>query len=182
MPGPSPRLRQQWRIARLDATIAGAHGSRALEAIRLVTLLEEPVVKPAARSVALLLLAVCSGSCGGSPSDPSRQGVQVNVNFTTDGAFSATIQGTTITVEGVHTFNLQPGTYQVSGQMNSPFLDVAFARLGTGGVAKDSITAQSGPAPQVSHCDASFLTLAPPQPFSVSFTVSTADATACQGP
>jgi hypothetical protein len=108
--------------------------------------------------------------------------VQVSVILATDGAFTATLEGTTMTAGGVHTFNLQPGTYQVSGQMNSPFLDVAFARTGTGGVAKDSISAPSGPAPQVGHCDASFLTLAPPQPFLVSFTVSTADASACQGP
>jgi hypothetical protein len=108
--------------------------------------------------------------------------VQVNIILTTDGAFSATLQGTIISTEGVHTFNLDPGTYQVSGEMKTPFLDVAFAGPGTGGVAKDSISASSGPAPQVRHCGASFLTLAPPQPFSVSFTVSTANAGACQGP
>jgi hypothetical protein len=112
--------------------------------------------------------------------------VKVNIILTTDGAFSATFQGTTITVQGaqetIRTFNLDPGTYQVSGQMQSPFLDVAFARSGTGGVASDSITAPSGPGSQVGHCDASFLTLAPPQSFSVSFTVATSDATACQGP
>ncbi len=133
------------------------------------------------RGLALLLLAICCGSCG-SPTDPSRQAVQVNIILITDGAFSATFRGTTISVEGAHTFSLDPGTYQVSGQMNSPFLDVAFARLGTGGVAMDSITAPTGPAPQVGHCDASFLTLAPPQSFSVGFTVSAANASACQGP
>jgi hypothetical protein len=108
--------------------------------------------------------------------------VQVNIILTTDGAFSATLQGTIISTEGVHTFNLDPGTYQVSGEMKTPFLEVAFAGSGTGGVAKDSISASSGPAPQVGHCGVSFLTLAPPQPFSVTFTVSTAIASACQGP
>jgi hypothetical protein len=130
--------------------------------------------------LALLLLAICCASCGGSPSGPSRQAVPVIIILTTDGAFSATFQGTTMTAGGVHTFNLEPGTHQLSGQMSSPFLDVAFARLGTGGVAMDSITTPSGPAPQVGHCDASFLTLAPPQSFSVSFSVSAADASACQ--
>jgi hypothetical protein len=139
-------------------------------------------VKPAASCLALLLLAVCCARCGGSPTDPSRQAVQVSIILATDGAFSATLQGTTITAGGVHQFNLDPGTYQISGQMESPYLDVAFARIGPGGVAMDSITAPSGPAPQVGHCDASFLTLAPPQSFSVSFTVSTANASACQGP
>ena len=134
------------------------------------------------RCLALLLLAISCGSCGGSPSGPTRQAVQVNIILTTDGAFSATFQGTTITTGGVHTFNLDPGTYQVTGEMQSPFLDVAFARLGTGGVAKDSINATGGPGAQVGHCDASFLTLTPPQSFSVSFTVSTSDAGACQGP
>ena len=108
--------------------------------------------------------------------------MQVNIILATDGAFSATFQGTTITSAGVHTFSLDPGAYQVTGQMQSPFLDVAFARLGTGGVDKDSISATGGPGAQVGHCDASFLTLAPPQSFSVSFTVSTSDTSACQGP
>jgi hypothetical protein len=151
----------------------------------LVTMFGEPVVKPAASGLALLLLAVCCESCGGSTTGPS-QAVKVNIILSTDGAFSATFQGTTITAQGaqetVRTFNLDPGTYQVSGQMQSPFLDVAFARPGTGGVARDSITAPSGPGPQVGHCDASFLTLAPPQSFSVSFTVSTSNDSACQGP
>jgi hypothetical protein len=139
-------------------------------------------VKPAANGLALLFLAVYCANCGGSPTDPSRQAVQVSIILTTDGAFSATLQGTTITAAGVHEFNLDPGTYQISGQMASPFLDVAFARLGTGGVAKGSISASSGPGPEVGQCDASFLTLAPPQSFSIGFTVSTADASACQGP
>ena len=108
--------------------------------------------------------------------------MQVNLILVTDGAFSATFQGTAIVTGGVHTFNLDPGTYQVTGQMQSPFLDVAFARLGTGGVVKDTISATGGPGAQVGHCDVSFLTLAPPQSFSVSFTVSTSDASACQGP
>jgi len=108
--------------------------------------------------------------------------VQVNIILFTDGAFSATFQGTTITTGGVHTFNLDPGMYQITGELQSPFLDVAFARLGTGGVAKDSVNATGGPGAQVGHCDASFLTLAPPQSFSVSFTVSTSDTSACQGP
>jgi hypothetical protein len=148
-------------------------------------MLGEPVVKPAASGLALLLLALCCESCGGPTTAPS-QAVKVTITFITDGAFSATFQGTTITAQGVQetvrTFNLNPGTYQMSGQMQSPFLDVTFARPGTGGVTKDSISAPSGPSPQVGHCDASFLTLAPPQSFSVSFTVSTSDASACQGP
>jgi hypothetical protein len=142
-------------------------------------------VKPAARGLALLLLAACCESCAGSTTGPS-QSVTVNIILTTDGAFSATFQGTTISAQGVQktvrTFNLDPGTYLVSGQMQSPFLDVAFTRSGTGGVARDSITAPSGPSPQVGHCDVSFFTLAPPQSFSVSFTVTTSDARACQGP
>jgi hypothetical protein len=138
-------------------------------------------VKPAAIGLLVPLLAVSCASCGSTPTDPSRQAVQVNIILTADGGFSATLQGTTLTVGGAHQFNLAPGTYQISGQMQSPFLDVTFGRLGTGGVAMDSITAASGPAPQVDHCDASFFTLAPPQSFSVSFTVSTASASACQG-
>ena len=132
-----------------------------------------------ANGLALLLLAACCASCSGSPADPSRQAVPLTVILRTDGAFSATLQGMTITAQGVHAFNLAPGTYQISGQMASPFLDVAFGRLGAGGVAMDSITAPSGPAPVVGHCDASFLTLDPPQSFSVSFTVSASTA-ACQ--
>jgi hypothetical protein len=135
---------------------------------------------PAAKGLALLFLAACCAGCGGSPADPSRQAVQLTIVLTTDGPFSATLQGMTITAQGVHAFNLTPGTYQISGQMESPFLDVAFARLGAGGVATDSITAPTGPSPVVGHCDASFLTLNPPQSFSVSFTVSASTATACQ--
>jgi hypothetical protein len=138
-------------------------------------------VKSAAVGLLVPLLAVSCASCRGTPTDPSRQAVQVTIILTTDGAFTATLQGTAITAAGAHAFNLDPGTYQISGQMQSPFLDVTFGRLGTGGVAMDSITAPSGPAPQVDHCDASFFTLAPPQAFSVSFTVSAASASACQG-
>jgi hypothetical protein len=148
-------------------------------------MLGEAVVKPAAIGLALLFLAGCCESCGGSTTGPS-QAVKVNIILTTDGAFSATFQSTAITVQGaqetVRPFNLGPGMYQLSGQMQSPFLDVAFAGPGTGGVVMDSITAPSGPSPQVGHCDASFLTLAPPQSFSVSFTVSTSGGSACQGP
>lgn len=134
--------------------------------------------------VALLLATASAASCGGSPTGPSGSGaIQVSIILTADGAFSATFQGTTITAQGLHTFNLNPGTYQISGQMRTTFLDVAFARVaGTGGVVSGSVRAPSGPAPQVGQCDASFLTFAPPQSFSVSFTVSTANASACQGP
>lgn len=136
------------------------------------------------RSALLLVLLGSAAGCGGSPTGPSGSGaVQVSILFIADGAFSATFRGTTITAQGVHTFNLNPGTYQISGQMRTTFLDVAFARVtGSGGVVSGSVRASSGPAPQAGQCNVSFLTFAPPQPFSVSFTVSTVSANACQGP
>lgn len=121
------------------------------------------------------------GSCGGDSGTSASGGVPFVLALTADGPFSAKFNGETITAEGVYNFQLKPGTYELTAQMNTYVLGVDFSKtIGTGGVQAGSVRSLAGPVVDVHQCGALYLTYSPPSSVRVQFTVTESDGAACK--
>lgn len=129
-----------------------------------------------------LLLTTCGGRAGDTITGSSGGGTtSVLVLFFSDGPFTAQFQNRTITAEGGFTFNLSPGTYEITGQMRTFVFGVGFSTLtaGGGGAQSGSLRSLAGPDPTVASCQMQYLTFAPPRDFRVQFTVTASPGAAC---
>ncbi len=94
-------------------------------------------------------------------------------------AGASRLQGQTITAQGPYNFRLEPGTYEITGEMRTYVLSVDFSRVaGTGGVQAGSVRSLSGPAIDVSQCGVLYLTYSPPSSVRVQFTVTESEGAA----
>ena len=130
---------------------------------------------------ALVAALILLGSCGGDSGTSASGGVSVLLVVTADGPFSVKFNGDTITAQGTYNYQLKPGTYELTGQMNTYVLGIDFSKMtGTGGVQAGSVRSLAGPAVDVHQCGALYLTYAPPSSVRVQFAITESEGAACK--
>jgi hypothetical protein len=97
-----------------------------------------------------MAVAVFCAGCSSSPASPSSSGRPISIAIALNGApFTATVEGKTVSADGVFTFDVTAGEHEISGTFTSGVLIVAFAgaQFGRGGVKSGSLVSLQGVEP-----------------------------------
>jgi len=123
--------------------------------------------------------------CGSSsPTSPSSSSRQISIAVAFNGApFTATVEGKSVSADGIFTFDVTPGEHEISVTFTSGLLIVAFAggQFGRGGVKSGSLISLQGVEPLVQQCGAGWGDfIRRQQSFRLRFTVTADSLSACQ--
>ena len=132
--------------------------------------------------VGLLMWTTLAVSCGAGPAAPGSSSPTVVVGFA-GAPFSASLDGTTVSADGVFTFSLAPGDHEIAGTFTSGLMVIVFSggHFASGGVRSGSLVSLQGIQPDVMSCNASWGDFTRrQQAFRIRFTVTTNSLAACQ--
>ena len=129
-----------------------------------------------------MMWSVLVVGCGSGPVAPSNSSPTVVVGFA-GAPFSASLDGQTVSADGVFTFSLAPGDHKIAGTFTSGLMVIVFSggQFSNGGVRSGSLVSLQGTQPEVTSCNASWGDFTRrQQAFRIRFTVTTNSLAACQ--